>query len=327
LSSCISFIIPVRNDARRLTACLDSIAHARPSMGDVEVIVVDNGSEDDSAQVARQQGARVLVLPGLRVAALRNRAAAVARGDILAFVDADHTLAPGWGDIATADLQDDRVAAAGAPYHSPPTGTWVQHTYDLLRDHRPGLHRVSWLGSGNLAIKKRCFDAAGGFDEALETCEDVDLCQRLEAAGHHLVADSRLVSVHFGDPATLRQLFVSELWRGRNNLRVSFRRRPRIADLPSIMIPIVDLVLLITSAASVALNGVTALPVAVTALFGIAVLGSARAFKMNHRAGGAWTRFGQVWLVAIVYDVARALALVSGVGHRRARPSPVPQAD
>ena len=79
------------------------------------------------------------------------------------------------------------------------------------------------------------------FDATLETCEDVDLCARLTAAGHRLVSDDRLRSVHLGDPPTLRALFFAELWRGRDNLRTGLRRLPAWRDVPSLLIPVVDL--------------------------------------------------------------------------------------
>src|SRR5437588_182439 len=92
----ISFIIPVRNDARRLRDCLHTIVENSYPSDLVEVIVVDNGSTDGSDVVARECGAMVLRHAQGNVAALRNAGAASARGEILAFVDADHLLDPGW---------------------------------------------------------------------------------------------------------------------------------------------------------------------------------------------------------------------------------------
>ena len=79
----LSFIVPVRDDAARLRRCLRSIA-GDPSPVPFELIVADNGSTDDSPEVATTAGARVLSLPGQPVAELRNRAAAAATGDLLA---------------------------------------------------------------------------------------------------------------------------------------------------------------------------------------------------------------------------------------------------
>jgi len=67
----VSFIVPVRNDAARLQRCLVSIAR-NGTAGLSEILVVDNGSTDDSVAVARAAGAKVIVVPEGRVARLRN---------------------------------------------------------------------------------------------------------------------------------------------------------------------------------------------------------------------------------------------------------------
>src|SRR5690606_33173402 len=123
-----------------------------------EVIVADNGSRDESAGVARAAGAAVLSLPGRAVAELRNLAAAKARGDLLAFVDADHELSPGWARAALGALADQGVWAAGSPYHAPADGTWVQRMYDRFRTRQAGVSPTEWLPSGNLVVRRVVFE-------------------------------------------------------------------------------------------------------------------------------------------------------------------------
>ena len=116
----ISFVIPVRNAAADLPRCLSSIAgeRARASRR-VEIVVVDNGSSDDSAEIARRLGARVIERPGLTVGACRNAGAADSRGDVLAFVDADNEIAAGWLHACLRAFQEQGVGAAGFPYEAP----------------------------------------------------------------------------------------------------------------------------------------------------------------------------------------------------------------
>jgi GT2 family glycosyltransferase len=316
----LSYIIPVRNDAARLARCLASI---RIATGDVasEVIVADNGSTDGSIDAARNAGAEVAVYPKLRVSAVRNAAAGLAHGDYLAFVDADHELAAGWAAAAVRVLDEQSsVGAVGAPYHAPANGTWVQRTYDRLRQHRPGRRQVDWLPSGNMVVRRSWFDRLGGFDTTLETCEDVDFCQRLNAAGAQLLVDDGMASVHFGDPSTLRALFLGELWRGRDNLRVSLRARPSLRSLPSIALPIVNLFAI----AAVLLGLLTAALWPSSwwmILAGIVVLAmttTVRAVALmsgRERGDRRPADAGQALAVAGVYDLARALALVARTGH------------
>jgi GT2 family glycosyltransferase len=312
----LSFVVPVRNDAVGVERCLKSIAIAAAGHSH-EVIVVDNGSVDGSGTRARALGATVLRLDG-RVAHLRNAAAKVAQGRWLAFVDADHEIDEDWANAVMELESDDSVGAAGNAYHPPTSANWIQRAYDLLRDHQPGVREAAWLGSGNLVVRAACFNAVGGFDEALETCEDVDLCQRLRRRGFRVLADSRLRSTHHGDPATLSRLFVSELWRGRDNLRVSLRA-PALRDLPSVMIPILDLLAVVVGFAAIASLRLDGLAVALAAFGTVLGLSGLRAWRMATRSKGrSFRALLQACCVALFYDLARAFALVLRAPHRRA---------
>src|SRR5262249_37341750 len=208
------------------------------------LLVIDNNSIDGSADVARRLGARVLTSHSNSVAELRNIGAAHSTGDLLAFVDADHEISAAWLRAATDTLHSADVAAVGALCHAPLDGTWVQRAYGLLRGVPRGTRDVEWLGSGNLAIRKAVFQSVGGFDTSLTTCEDVDLCNRIRAGGLRIVSNAGMKNVHYGDPATLWDVFKGELWRGRDNLRVSFRGPLTLRGLPSVLTPIIDVVLI-----------------------------------------------------------------------------------
>jgi GT2 family glycosyltransferase len=316
----ISFVIPVRNDARHLRGCLASVVTDVPSGIACEILVADNGSTDDSASTARAAGARVLSLPGLTVAELRNRAAREAHGAYLAFVDADHEIAPGWTRCAIETLSRPGIAAAGAPYHPPAGATWVQRMYDAFRDHGTEVADVEWLGSGNLVVARDAFLAVGGFDTRLVTCEDVDLCQRLRAGEGRLVCAPRMRTTHHGDPATLKALFFGELWRGKDNLRTSLRTPPTLRGLPSIAIPVADLLLAVAAVLGIAtvLHGGGWL--AATGAAGIVALAALRAAAMIRRLRTASPlEAAQAMAVALTYDMARALAPVWSGPHAARR--------
>ncbi len=314
----VSFVVPVRNDAVRLQRCLLSIARTCAGTPH-EVIVADNGSTDRSREVAREAGARVLEMPGRRVSAMRNEAATQARGPLLAFVDADHELSPGWAPAALDVMADPTVSAAGAQYHAPADGTWVQRMYDRLRRHQPGVRQTGWLPSGNLIVRTGVFTSLGGFDTSLETCEDVDLCQRLVASGGRLLETDRMGSIHFGDPATLRALFLGELWRGRDNLTVSLRGPLTPRALPSILLPIGNLIGLLLLGA-----GLLAVPFAgpEIAAAGIVMVSAVTALRwaalLRPQAAApslSGAQILQAGAVAAAYTTARSLALVVRTGH------------
>jgi glycosyltransferase involved in cell wall biosynthesis len=315
----VTFVIPVRDDGEKLRRCLSSI-RANRYEGPVEIVVVDNGSQDDSTAVAREAGATVLVRPAATVAALRNSGATRGQGDVLAFVDADHVIDNSWLEAAVQMMVDPTVGAVGAPYLPPPEVNWVQRAYDRFRSHRRGIRDVEWLESGNLAVRRRLFWDLGGFDTTLETCEDVDLCNRLRAQGYRIFCDERMRSVHYGDPSTLRALFFGELWRGRDNVRATLRGPVTIRSLPSVVIPIVNIIFL-----TAVVVGTTVVPwlgarLVLAGGCGFLLLASLRAVRMTLRAERPvlW-ELAPNMAVACIYDLARALALVSGATHRRRR--------
>ena len=321
----LTVVIPVRDDARRLDACLQSLL-AQPGGVDVPVIVADNGSKDDTPDVALRHGATLLPLPGLSVAQMRNRAVARTTTPLVGLVDADHVLAPGWLEASLDALADPTVAAAGAPYHAPTPGTWVQRAYDRFRIRPQRREDTDWLGSGNLVIRRDVFTRLGGFDEGLETCEDVDLCNRVRRSGLRLVGDPGMRSVHLGDPSTLKALFLSELWRGRDNIRVSLRGPVTLRALPSLVTPIAvlaALVLVVVGLAVTMARASVGTPVSGGAgpsmlAMGVALVTAStmlRALRMGRRNTRSLTDVLGNIAVAAVYEVARALALVVRASH------------
>lgn len=318
----ISFVIPVRNGSRHLRRLLGSIMRTGTA-ADVpfEIVVGDHGSTDDTAAVARVAGARVVNVDGGRASTVRNVAAAQARGDLLAFIDADHELDSGWCATAVAQFDDRAVAAVGAQYHAPAEGTWVQRTYDRFRRHGDAPHDTEWLPSGNLVVRRDVFEQLGGFDETLETCEDVDFSQRLWAIGARMRAVPALRSTHFGDPSTLRALFFGELWRGRDNLRVTMKGRLTARSLVSLLIPVATLgavTAIVVGAVMTPFGGANVALAGAMTLGGLIVVRALPLMQVRDtpRAPAA---AAQALAVSTVYNMARAFSLVVPAGHQLRR--------
>lgn len=315
----VSFVIPVRNDAARLQTCLRSILSNPQAPSQVEIIVVDNASTDDSAAVAGRLGARVLHVEGGRVSELRNYGAQHASGDVIAFVDADNEIAAGWLYAALDCLRQPGVGAVGALYQAPPDGTWVQRTYGQLRGGPRDQQDAGWLGSGNLAVTRRAFELVGGFDTTLETCEDVDFCYRLRTHQLRVVSDARLKSVHHGDPRTLWEVLTSERWRGRDNLRVTFRKPVVWGSVPSAIVPVVHISFMALAVVGLATLGASPRAGAVViaaAVAGFALFTSMRVVRAALREGAQRWSLLAAFAVAAFLDAGRALALVSRAPHR-----------
>jgi hypothetical protein len=240
----VSFVIPALNAGRTVGQCLEAIRGTDAAGWEREILVIDNGSRDDTRRISHAGGARVLDAPGLTVGGLRNLGARVASGRILACVDADCIVAPDWLTRGLRHFVDRQVGAVGSPTVLPPQSTWVQRSWALQR-HRKRPGPVHWLPTENLLVRRDAFWAVGGFNDALVTCEDVDFCYRL-GARYLIVNDPTLRSIHLGEAPTLLAVFRKEVWRGRGNLPGVLAHRPRLSELPSVLLPLYHLALLTT---------------------------------------------------------------------------------
>jgi glycosyltransferase involved in cell wall biosynthesis len=212
----VSIVIPGRNASRTLDACLQSIVAHVPA-DRYEVIVVDHASTDRTGELARSRGARVVRMDGGFVSGARNLGAREARHEILAFVDSDCTVEPGWYDAVVSAFGDPSIGVAGARHELPNDSTWCERVWRAAHvSPAAGIQsEVPYVPAGNLAVRKSTFDMRGGFDESLETGEDPDFCARVAAAGLKVVQDRRMRCVHLGEPKTLWQVFRRERWHGR----------------------------------------------------------------------------------------------------------------
>lgn len=212
----ISVVVPMYNEARHIGRTLQSARLAARAAGLVcELIVVDNGSTDQGPQIARGLGAQVLSLPGLTIGALRNRGAAVASGEWLAFIDADIELPPN-GLNLLIDLESSGLADVLAlDLHTPAQAPWFARAWQrrTLRPTSHTLQAMQWLPSANLLLRRERFLASGGFNEDLRTGEDKDLTLRLAQAGARLMSVNECTALHWGYEGSWREWIGKELWR------------------------------------------------------------------------------------------------------------------
>jgi glycosyltransferase involved in cell wall biosynthesis len=248
-----SIIIPAKNEERNIGACLDSIFSTDFDRQRYEVVVVDNGSEDRTRDIAQNKGATVYEKPGLTISGLRNFGASQAHGNILVFLDADCTVEKNWLEAAAPYLQLQDVAAFGSAPILPPDSTWVQRTWFTIREKKQTVEEVTWLESMNMFIPRHVFFTAGGFDEALITCEDYDLCTRIGRLGR-IVSDKRIRAVHHGEARTLIHFFAKERWRATSNYRTLSARIKNFSEWPSIIVPLAHLLLIAALGAALVLS-------------------------------------------------------------------------
>lgn len=233
-----SVVIPAKNEETNLERCLDSLNGLDFDPEQFEVVVVDNGSTDRTVLVAGERGARVIEAPRATIAQLRNLGAENSSGEIIAFLDADCAVSPGWLKAAARHLDPGTgVVAFGSPAIVPDGGTWVQQTWFLVRGKPNQVVEVDWLESANLMVRRSAFAALGGFNETLVTCEDYDLTSRLKTLGK-IISDHQVQAVHYREPATVSQFIKKEMWRSKSNYQGVLRRKVPLKELPSLVLPL-----------------------------------------------------------------------------------------
>jgi GT2 family glycosyltransferase len=195
----VSIIIPAFRAGATLPAVLEALAPVvRP--GGPEVVVVES-SGDGSANTtqerfpwARIYGLPRRVLPGRA----RNLGAALARGDVFAFLDADAVPQPGWLHGLLEKLGEDVDAVAGAVINGTPesvvgTAAWLLEFSDWLPGRRTPLQHAA---SCNLLVRRATFEAAGGFREDIFPGEDTILTFPIAASGRLGFAPAAQVRHH-----------------------------------------------------------------------------------------------------------------------------------
>lgn len=183
----LSVVIPAHNEEQYLGTCLRSIRRALPPRP-IQIIVVDNASADRTAEVARHEGATAVIAePRKGTNLARQRGLLEARGDLVAFLDADDVLPPGWfAAVEAAFLAHPEIVAASGPtlYFDLPRGKQLcVHWWNDLARVAQWVTGAQVMG-GNCVVRRKEFLRVGGFDTSRTFYgDDVSTARRLREAG------------------------------------------------------------------------------------------------------------------------------------------------
>lgn len=234
----ISIIIPVKNEAKRLPLCLDAIKQLEYDQELIEIIVVDNGSDDSTVKIAEEYNCIVYVDPHSSVAGLRNLGAKHASGAILCFVDADVIVSTLWLKVALQHFKDPKIACVTGLINIPSEHTWVEKTWSLNRRTKEEVFEISWASSMNMLTPRKLFNKVGGFSELLITGEDVDLSSKFTDNNYKIIFDNMASVIHIGEAKTIKQFIKKERWRGYSDLDLLMARDFKISNLKNATQPL-----------------------------------------------------------------------------------------
>lgn len=212
----VSIIIPMFNAADTIDSCITHLMDLRYPKERLEIIVVNNGSTDDSASITEDYPVKVISKIGGTIASVRNYGASFAKGEVYGFIDSDCAVFKDWLVSALRQLEKPEVAATGAGYVAPENYSWVEKAWLYESEHKP--FETDFIPSGNFIVKADVFNSIGGFNDELTTCEDAEIGLRINKYGYKIINSSEIKSIHLRNPKTLKAFSKKEFWYGENML-------------------------------------------------------------------------------------------------------------
>lgn len=315
----VSVVIPAYNAAATLPLCLDSLANQEFPSSAYEVIVVDDGSTDATAQIAQAASVRVISQKNAGPAAARNAGANAAQGQLLLFTDADCAPVPGWIGALTAAFRDSAVAGAKGVYMTHQRGIvprFTQLEYQDRYDRMLGADSIDFIDTYSAAYRRDIFFANGGFDPSLLKLEDQELSFRLAEKGYRLVFTPAAAVYHRHNPTlrayTLRKFYIGYwkalLARSHPGRMVRDSHTPQVLKVQMLLAAAVLLALVAALIATPLSVGAAGLSLAAAALLALLFLFSTTRFLAK-----VWQRDRAILLPAIGLLWVRALALGFGL--------------
>lgn len=199
----VSIIVPAYNAQKTIQKCITSLLNLDYPQELFEIIIVDNNSSDKTAELIKSYSRVIYANERTQGRSFtRNTGAKIAKGNLLAFIDADVFLDKDWLKNLAINFQNENIG--GGQGRVIPSNTDGQDTLNKFRIRQQNestsgtniILRLMYfespmINSAACMYRKEAFEFVGGFDVLLERHEDIDLAKRVSLAGYDLVAESK----------------------------------------------------------------------------------------------------------------------------------------
>ncbi len=218
----VTIVICARNAAGHLRRCIPAALAQDYPRDRFKVLVVDNGSEDETAEVAGQLGAVVREFRRPGVAGARQFGWKKSRSEFIAYLDADCEPPTDWLSKAVKHFESDsKLAAVGSRLIAPPPTTLAErHIIEsgiMDTDFFFTRHALAWpfVVTAGMVVRRAALESIDGFDLTYGRAagEDADLCRRMTLAGWTLEYDSSIEIIHH-HRSTVRGMLKQVFWYG-----------------------------------------------------------------------------------------------------------------
>ncbi|MCR4368481.1 MAG: glycosyltransferase [archaeon] len=227
-----SVIVPAYNSQKTIAQCVAALM-GQKFKGKFEVIVVDDGSSDETKKIAQKEGAKVFSQKNAGPAKARNLGAKNAKGKVLVFTDADCIAKKNWLTEMIAPFSDPKVAGVQGAYK-----TWqkslvarfvqaeIEERYDYMDRHK---EKLDWVGSYSAAYLREVFFGAKGFDESFPKAsgEDPELSYKIAKSGKKLVFN-RAAIVYHTHPNSVQKYFWTKFYRAFYRINLYSKHKDKI---------------------------------------------------------------------------------------------------
>lgn len=305
----ISFIIPHKGREALLKQTLLSISRQQYDASQIEVVVVTQNAALEAGTLPEGLNVITLHRPEQEtISRLRNQGVLQARGEYLAFLDADVEIAPDWTSSMLAELNAD-------------AGRVLVSAVQRCEDNAPPLEKirtvlsnavtdadVNFLPGRNLFLRRSTFEAVGGFPEHLITCEDYYFTDRVHGLGR-LFYSARSSYVHLGEDKQFDEMYRKEIWRGQSNLHSIKGRKIPLSELPSFLVPLWIAFFALCALVSLVTFSFPALLLTL----GLALLPVLLYSVRLYRLAGGTISFSQILHFYILYFPARIIGTFTGL--------------
>lgn len=288
----VSVVVPVRNRPRQIKECVDSLLSLDYPKEKLEIIVVDDGSEDETPQVLADLPIKAILRPSRSgAAACRNLGWQAARGELIAFTDSDCRADAGWLKELIERMSMHDADAIGGLVKSAGTGSRIDQYESVRSPLYSGKQEkeitadsaISYLPTCNLIVKKDVLEQVSGFDLAfpLAVGEDVDLVWRIVDSGRKVLYTPVGGIVH-NHRESLVQFTVRRAQYAASEAQL-VRKHPRRGRV--IVLPIFQTLFLIFVAVGLLQNSIVGFGMAMFALLFQAALSRRRLARAHHLVG------------------------------------------
>jgi len=195
----VSLVIPGRDCAATVEACLAAVSPLLGKHGLSEIIFVDDGSQDATPEIVRRFPVHCLRGAGQGPGSARNLGWKAARGEFVWFVDADCVAMRDALPRLLAHFDAEDVGAVGGSYGNMLPGSLLACLIheEIVERHRRMPREVSFLATFNVVYRRTVLESLGGFDESMRLAQDAELAYRTRKAGYRLRFEPRSKVGHF----------------------------------------------------------------------------------------------------------------------------------